>query len=317
MLCQTILCSFLHTHTLIIHHFIGSNFAKLERKRHTRTHIRYEYEYLKKEEHRFYRYINVVFQMITICSGILFCCCYWFLYIFFVCRLFGKLFVRFCMFCLFYFFISNFKRCARHKTQTQTESEKTKSKRTKKAHDFCRSFVIVDCVCAQRYPRFVTPASSRPHQTPVVGKLSVVKCGAQDKTTRESRERQRERKSKAEIERENGSFCLLKLCELLWSESAHWLYTIRQPCSNKTGQNISNHEGCSCHCCWGPCPADQERLLEKLARFEERPYTLFKINKQVKNLQLMKYLQSQLSHAILEKYRYTDNNRHWHRWCVR
>lgn len=175
--------------------------------------------------------------MITICSGILFCCC-WFLYIFFVCRLFGKLFVRFCV-C--FIFIRNFKRCARHKTQTQTESEKTKSKRTKKAHDFCRSFVFVGCDCAQRYPRFVTPASSRPHQTPVVGKLSVVKCGAQDKTTQESRERDREQGR--ETEWESGSFCLPKLCELLWSECAHWLYAIRQPYSNKTGQKHIESRG--------------------------------------------------------------------------
>lgn len=226
--------------------------------------------------------------MIIICSGILFYFVVWFLYLFFVCRLFGKLFVRFCV-CFIFIFIWNFKRCARHKTQTQTESEKTKSKRTKKAHDFCRSFVFVGCVCAQRYPRFVTPASSRPHQTPVVGKLSVVKCGAQDKTTRESREREREQGRKRERERVEAFAC--------WSCASFCEVSVRTDYTRsgsltliKLDKNISNHEGCSCHCCWGPCAAyqERERLLEKLARFEARPYTRFKINKQVKNLQLMR-----------------------------
>lgn len=154
-----LISSQMHIH-LIIHHFIVSNFAKLERKRDTRTHISYEYEYLKKEEHRFYRYINVVFQMITICSGILICCCL-FLYIFFVCRLFGKLFVRFCMCFVCFIFISNFKRCARHKTQTQTESEKTNQKSTRFLSIFCDCRLrLRAALSAFRYTYFVASASN-------------------------------------------------------------------------------------------------------------------------------------------------------------
>lgn len=149
--------------------------------------------------------------------------------------------------------------------------------------------MFVGCVCAQRYPRFVTPASSRPHQTPVVGKLSVVKCGAQDKTTRESREREREQGRKRERDRVGAFAC--------WSCASFCEVSVRTDYTRsgsltliKLDKNISNHEGCSCHCCWGPCAAyqERERLLEKLARFEARPYTRFKINKQVKNLQLMR-----------------------------
>lgn len=187
---------------------------------------------------------------------------------------------------LFLFEISNVAPGTKHKHK---QKAKKQNQNEPKKHTICRSFVFVGCVCAQRYPRFVTPASSRPHQTPVVGKLSVVKCGAQDKTTRESREREREQGRKRERERVEAFAC--------WSCASFCEVSVRTDYTRsgsltliKLDKNISNHEGCSCHCCWGPCAAyqERERLLEKLARFEARPYTRFKINKQVKNLQLMR-----------------------------
>lgn len=123
-----------------------------------------EYEDLKKEEHRFYRYINVVFQMIIICSGILFFCCCLVSLSFLCLSIIWQTFRQ--VLCLFYFYFYLKFQTLRPAQNTNTNR---KRKNKIKTNQKSTRFLSIFCVCrlrlraalsAFRYTCFVASASN-------------------------------------------------------------------------------------------------------------------------------------------------------------
>lgn len=194
----------------------------------------------------------------------------------------GFVFVLF----LFLFEISNVAPGTKHKHK---QKAKKQNQNEPKKHT-----ILVDLLClSAASARSVIRVSLHLLRRVRIKRLSLANWASLsvERKTKPPERAESARESKAERERDRvGAFAC-------WSCASFCEVSVRSDYTRsgsltliKLDKNISNHEGCSCHCCWGPCAAyqERERLLEKLARFEARPYTRFKINKQVKNLQLMR-----------------------------
>lgn len=139
---------------------------------------------------------------------------------------------------LFLFEISNVAPGTKHKQKAKKQNQNEPKKHT----------IFVDLLClSAASARSVIRVSLHLLRRVRIKRLSLANWASLsvERKTKPPERAESARESKAERERarESGSFCLLKLCELLWSECAHWLYAIRQPYSNKTGQKHIESRG--------------------------------------------------------------------------
>lgn len=142
------------------------------------------------------------------------------------------------MFVLFLFEISNVAPGTKHKHK---QKAKKQNQNEPKKHT-----IFVDLLClSAASARSVIRVSLHLLRRVRIKRLSLANWASLsvERKTKPPERAESARESARERARESGSFCLLKLCELLRSECAHWLYAIRQPYSNKTGQKHIESRG--------------------------------------------------------------------------
>lgn len=193
------------------------------------------------------------------------------------------------MFVLFLFEISNVAPGTKHKHK---QKAKKQNQNEPKKHT-----ILVDLLClSAASARSVIRVSLHLLRRVRIKRLSLANWASLsvERKTKPCERAESARESKAERRSERvGAFACwscASFCEVS-VRTVHWLYAIRQPYSNETGQKHIESRGLFLPLLLVGdlvAPIKRERLLEKLARFEARPYTRFKINKQVKNLQLMR-----------------------------